>query len=121
MFPRATCLSSSARHRGRLNEQLVHIAPGPILPALIAAHDRMARAVEVFGRVLPGRAVAASDVAAGHAHAQVNPAAAGRETFGAAVRRVGLGGAELGDVKALGRQGGLSEVHGSRHVRAFQA
>ena len=55
---------------------LVGVAPAPGLSRLNRAHDRMVHRVEVPGRVLVLRRVAAADVAAFHAHAQMDPAVA---------------------------------------------
>src|SRR5699024_10687834 len=68
--------------------QSVRIAPPPVLPGLERPHQRMVRMlVEVPGRVLVRGAVAAADVPADHADAQVHPGPAGGQTVLAAVRR----------------------------------
>jgi hypothetical protein len=77
--------SSRWRYRG-LEEQLIDVAPTPILARLEALHDRKLRPVKVLRRVLPLRLIAASDMAAFLAEAQVNPVHAERETFLATVR-----------------------------------
>src|SRR5579864_9765019 len=68
---------------------VVDVAPAPVLARLGRPDDRMRRLVRVLRRVLVGRVVAATDLAALHAHAQVHPAAAGLEAFLAAGDRVG--------------------------------
>ena len=55
---------------------LVRVAPRPILAALEGRDHRVLGGVEVLGRVLVGRRVAAGDVAAGEALAKVHPAPA---------------------------------------------
>jgi hypothetical protein len=56
-----------------LKKKLVHITPDPFLAGLKRLNKRMAGGVEVLGRVLVGRRVAAAHVPAVKAHAQVNP------------------------------------------------
>ena len=64
---------------------LVGVAPSPVLVRLKGLHDGMAGRVEVPRGVAVGRAVAAADMAARLAHAQVYPAAAQLEALDAAV------------------------------------
>jgi hypothetical protein len=64
---------------------LVNIAPHPILSRLDRAHERMLAAVEVLGRVLVARIIAAADVATRQAHAQMYPLGAHLQAFLAAV------------------------------------
>ena len=69
----------------------VDVAPPPVLPRLGGAHHRMTGRVEMFARMLVWARIAAPDVAARQAHAQVRPrslaelvallAFAGRERF----------------------------------------
>src|SRR4051794_10484959 len=90
---------SAAQGRGRdargavdvrdAHRQLVVEAPGPVLARLDRAHDRVPRGVVVRGRVAIGRGVAAADVPALQADAQVHPAAARGEAVLAAVHGVG--------------------------------
>src|SRR6185295_17974645 len=68
-----------------LHADLVHIAPAPALARLERGDDRMLRRVEMLRGVLVLRVVAAADVAAGAAKAQVQPAIAGPETLLAAL------------------------------------
>src|SRR6185503_5436205 len=67
--------------------ELVDEAPAPGLAALQRAHDGVGRRAEVAGRVLARRVVAATDVPALEAHAQVHPLLAAREELAAALRR----------------------------------
>src|SRR5436189_3212863 len=62
----------------RLDDEphLVEVAPAPVLPRLGGANDRMTGLVRVRGRVPVRRRVAATDLAAAHAHAQMHPARA---------------------------------------------
>jgi hypothetical protein len=84
----------------RLDEELVHVAPAPILAGLEAPHDGVLGLVKVFGRVLTGRVVAAPDVTALLAQPEVDPATAGGKTLLATGRRPGLNAAHLGEVRA---------------------
>ena len=80
---RARRVGRGARPRGRERavpvrrpepeHQLVLVAPAPLLARLGRADDRMPALGVVRGRVAAGRVVAAADVAAGLAHAQVHP------------------------------------------------
>src|SRR3954470_2355930 len=72
-----------------LDEDLVDVAPAPVLARLDRPHDRVVAVAVVRRRVLVRRGVAARDVPAGEALPQVHPVAlADREAVGAA-----LGGA----------------------------
>jgi hypothetical protein len=64
---------------------LVGVAKRPPLAGLSRCNNGMLRAVKVFGCVLILRLVAAANVAAGLAHAQVYPVIAERYAFGADV------------------------------------
>src|SRR5262245_33035664 len=65
---------------------VVQVAPPPALARLERTHERVLGGPEVRGRVsAPGR-VAAADVSAGEAHAEVNPALAEVETLLAPLR-----------------------------------
>src|SRR5262249_9346627 len=55
-------------------EDLVDVAPGPVLARLERADEGVVRAVEVLGGVLVLRRIAAADVAAGEAEPEVDPA-----------------------------------------------
>src|SRR5207248_3241941 len=54
---------------------LVDVAPAPVLAGLRGADDRMTTLTGVRSRVPVRRRVAAADLPAGHAHAEVNPCA----------------------------------------------
>src|SRR5207248_5476990 len=76
-----------ARLAANLLEQqrdLVDVAPAPVLARLELADERMRRRVLVGGRMAARRAVAASDMAAGQADAQVKPPAAALQALLAA-------------------------------------
>jgi hypothetical protein len=64
----------------------IDIAPTPVFAGLVGFDDGMVNSVEVLRRVLVLRGVAAADMAASHAEAQVNPCVAHFQTFFAAVR-----------------------------------
>src|SRR5207248_10793590 len=68
---------------------LVDYAPAPVLTGLDRAKDRVVLAVRVLARVTVRRAVAAADLAAGLAHAQVQPPAADLQALLAALDRLG--------------------------------
>lgn len=57
----------------RIKHQFIDVAPAPILAKFKRLNNRMARIVEVSRRVFVGRRIAATDVAASHAQAQVQP------------------------------------------------
>ena len=56
-----------------IEDDLVDVAPAPAFRRIVALDDRMAGRVEVLGGVTVRRAVAAADVAAGPAEAQMHP------------------------------------------------
>jgi hypothetical protein len=60
-----------------LHRQLVDVAPLPIFPRLETRDDRVLRPVKVGGRVLADRVVATTDVRAGVAESEVDPAHSG--------------------------------------------
>ena len=68
-----------------LERDVVEVAPVPVLAGLVRLDDRMGGLVEVPGRVLSGRVVAAPDVAARGAAPQVKPHASGQEALHAAI------------------------------------
>src|SRR5581483_12359994 len=76
-------------------DDLVDVAPGPLLPGLERAHDGMAGAVEVRRSVPVRRGVAAADVSARQAESQVHPARADPQAVLAAAR-AGMHAAGLG-------------------------
>src|SRR5918998_803830 len=76
------------RHAGPLaplHDDLVHVAPDPVLPRLEGLHERVLRGVEVLGSVLVLGRFATSHVAADEALAQVHPAFAHLEALLAAL------------------------------------
>ena len=77
---------------------LVDIAPFPLLPRLKGLDDRVLGAVVVLGGVLVLRRIAAADVAAVEAAAEMHPAVAGLQALLAALRRARgsvVGGPEM--------------------------
>ena len=76
--------------RRRLHEELILIAPTPVLARLEAPDDRMSSRVVMMSGVFVRRIVAAADVAAGETQSKVHPLAAGGETFFAPRRSTGL-------------------------------
>src|SRR5215204_3196300 len=71
---------------GRAHCDLVDVAPDPVLTALHGLDDRMLGGVEVLGGVPVPRVVAAPDVAAGLAEAEVDPGVAALQTLLAPLR-----------------------------------
>src|SRR5665213_1884424 len=76
---------SGVRRRGRgaldLEDQLVGVAPPPVLARLVGADERVIGMGAPVGRgVAIGRAVAAPDVPAAQAHPEMDPLATGAET-----------------------------------------
>src|SRR5215472_8972384 len=61
----------------KVEHHLVDEAPAPAFAGLERAHHRMMGVLEVFGGVPVGRRIAATDVTAGQAEAQVDPGGAG--------------------------------------------
>src|SRR2546427_4562936 len=62
------------KHRSsRLEEQLVDVAPGPVLTRLEGLNDRVVGGVEMPGGVLILRIVTATDMSTGETEAQVHP------------------------------------------------
>src|SRR4029078_6782231 len=74
--------------------ELIRVAPAPVLSGLQRADDLVPARMRVRGRVLVRRAVAAADVAALQADAQVQPLAAHAQAVLAAVGRF----RQLGDL-----------------------
>jgi hypothetical protein len=73
---------------------LVYVAPDPVFSGLDRTHDRVRSVVEVFGGMLVLRGIAATDVAAHHAHAEMNPGVAHLYALFANMR-VGVGEFDL--------------------------
>src|SRR6267143_6893119 len=69
----------------KLHVDLVNVAPAPALPRLERGDDRMPGFLEMLGGVLVLRIVAAADVPARPAQAQMHPGVSRREAFLAAV------------------------------------
>jgi hypothetical protein len=100
--------ASSRLHR-RLEEELIHVTPAPVLAGLETPYDRVVRRVEVLGGVASGRVVAAPDVAALLAQAKVDPVSAGGQALLAPLGRSGLNGVDIGEMGAtLGHNGSFS-------------
>ena len=87
-------MRGAAMNLGDAHPDLVDEAPRPVLARLERADDRVTGRAGVRARVAVGRVVAAADVAALQADAQVQPEAAGRE----AVLAAGDGLRAAGDV-----------------------
>src|SRR3954466_7242663 len=84
-----------------LEEDVVDVAPEPVLTRFERLHQRVAGTPGVGGGVLVGRRVAAPDVPALDTAAQVHPAPAGRQALDAAVAARRHGGLDVGQVRAL--------------------
>src|SRR5437868_325957 len=82
---------------GERERDRVDVAPGPILARLGGPDERMSHLVEVRGRVPVRRRVAAADLPARQAHAEVHPAVARLQALLAAEQRIG----QLDDLHAL--------------------
>ena len=78
----------------------MHVAPEPPFAALGGGDDGVLRGVEMLGGVLVPGLVAAADVAAVLAHAQVNLCIAEGYAFGANVLRGGFEAGEGAEVLA---------------------
>src|ERR1700682_3182929 len=74
---------------GQIQHHLVDITPAPSFRRIVALDDRMLGRMKMFGCVMIGGFVAASDMAAGAAYAQVHPDITGLETLFAAERARG--------------------------------
>src|ERR1700690_1704659 len=82
-----------------IEQDFVDIAPAPSFRRIITLDDRVAGSVEMLGRVFVGRIVAAADMAAAAADAQMQPYTAALQALLAAerARRDAL---DTGDVRA---------------------
>src|SRR3954452_14292079 len=69
-----------------VEDDLVDVAPAPVLTRLEGADDRVIGAVEMLGGVLVLGVVATADVAADHAQSQMDPGIADGEAFLAPLR-----------------------------------
>ena len=81
-------LSPAAQSWCGFEEEIVEIAPAPVLTWLEASDDRVLRRVEMFCRVLVRRIIAATDMTAFHAQSEMHPPRTGGETLFTALRRV---------------------------------
>jgi hypothetical protein len=107
-----------ARARVLLDERLVHVAPAPVFPGLERLDDRVAGRVRVPACVAVRGRVAAADMAAGHAQAQMHPARPGPQALLAALRGPGCDRADLYDVRAgRRRRGRVDHATASRSDR----
>src|SRR5581483_5459548 len=101
----SSCYSDRTYGRSTLSHvRLIDVTPTPVLGGLVRGDDGVSGLVKVFGGVLVLGRVAASDVAAGQAHAKVDPAIAGFQallpTRGARRHIANLG--EMGAVCQVG-------------------
>jgi hypothetical protein len=96
-----------ADHRGRFQEHLVGITPGPVFARLEAPDHRVRRGLEVLRSMLAGRAIAAANMAAAEAQPEVNPAASGLEALLAARWCMWLDRVKLCDVRTAPGHGTL--------------
>src|ERR1700730_11850611 len=70
----------------QIEQHLIDITPAPAFRRIVALDHRMAGGMEVLGRMLVGRIVAAADMAAAAADPQMQPFAAAFQAFLAAER-----------------------------------
>jgi hypothetical protein len=70
--------------RERFKENFIHETPAPILAPFERLHDRVASLVEMFGRMPIDRRIAAANLSAITAPAQVDPRIAHFQAFFAA-------------------------------------
>jgi hypothetical protein len=75
-----------SQDRMLIKHDFIDVAPFPILARLRRTHDGVLRRMEVFGGMLILRGIAATDVAAPQAHAQMDPRVVHLQAFFAAVR-----------------------------------
>jgi predicted GNAT family acetyltransferase len=95
---------------GDVEGELVDVAPAPGLAGLERADDRMLPVVSVGGRVTVRRIVAAADVAAFEAKAQMEPLAAAAQAVLASVDGLGqLRGQDVASVRTLAH--GVTVAH----------
>jgi hypothetical protein len=71
---RTLLLTTNLLLRNFACNHFVDVAPDPVFAGLDGAHDGMGGLMKMFGGVLVLRRIAAADIAAQHAQAQVNPA-----------------------------------------------
>src|SRR5918998_1406176 len=90
----------AVRHRGRLEKEIVHVAPGPILARLEAPDHGVLGSMKVLRGMFIRRAVAASYVPAGKTQSQMDPLTPALKTVLAPCRRMRLNGMKLRNVIA---------------------
>jgi hypothetical protein len=71
----------------RIQHDLIHITPAPILARLYRTHNRVLGRMKMFGRMFVYRRVATAHMAALQAHPQMHPIAVDLQTLLAALRR----------------------------------
>lgn len=84
-----------------LDLERINIAPSPVFSGLEAPDDRMLCLMVVLRRVLVGRVVAATNMAAGETEAKVDPLTAHFETFFTSIRRTGTHIANISQMRAV--------------------
>jgi hypothetical protein len=72
-FKRTSDVCGSTDRSSRLEEQLVDVAPDPLLTGLEGLYDRVVGGVEMPGGVRILRIVTATDMSTGETEAQVHP------------------------------------------------
>src|SRR6185503_16360906 len=77
----AACRLGSVSYRQLVEKSAIDEAPSPRFARLERLDDRMAALLEMPGRMLVPRLVAAADVAAAEAQPQVHPVVAGLQAF----------------------------------------
>jgi hypothetical protein len=94
MYAKHSKSSGNDRMKPRYAPRSIHIdfhliyeAPAPVLTLLHRSHDGMAGRVKVFRRMTIRRGIAASNMAADHAHPQMHPPAANLQAIFTALRR----------------------------------
>src|ERR1700733_7401128 len=70
----------------QIEQNFIHVTPAPAFGRIVAFDDRMSGGVEMLGGMLVGRIVAAADMTATAADAQMQPYAAALQAFLAAER-----------------------------------
>lgn len=90
----------SAGLAGR-HEELLRVAPCPLLTRLGSSHDGVSRGAPVRGGMATRRVIAAADIAAGQALAEVHPGAALADAVDALLRRRRLDRLQVGEVDTL--------------------
>jgi hypothetical protein len=75
-----------AKNSGKVQFDFVDVAPAPIFAGLDGFHDGVIGCMEMFCGVFVFGGIAAGNVAADHAEAEMNPGVAHFHAFGADVR-----------------------------------